>query len=259
MKITFVGHVCIDRNVVRGVTETFYGGGVIHGSVTARRLGAESTVLTKCRESDRAGFTSFAEAGVETAFIASPDTTSIRNIYPSENPDERHSCIISRAEPFTEDDISAVEAHIVHLNPLWFGEFPVELLPALKCRAGMLVYEDLASKREILSLFDVFKVDSKEAQILTGLDDVRQATRAVHDLGPAIVLLTHAGGVCVFDGEEFHESPFAGFTLEGRTGRGDTCTGAFLSAMKRMDLGSATALAAEVTSRKMQYRGPYRG
>jgi sugar/nucleoside kinase (ribokinase family) len=276
MKITFVGHVCIDRNVVRGVAETFYGGGVIHGSVTARRLGADSTVLTKCRESDRAGFTSFAEAGVETAFIASPETTSIRNTYPSENPDERNSSVISRAEPFTENDIAGVEADIVHLNPLWFGEFPVELLPVLKRRAGMLgsdaqgflrhvddggamVYRDLARKREILSLIDIFKVDSKEARILTGLEDVRQAARAVHDLGPGIVLLTHAGGVCAFDGTEFHESPFSGFTLEGRTGRGDTCTGAFLSAMTRMNLSRATALAADVTSRKMQYRGPYRG
>ena len=276
MTITFVGHVCIDRNVVRGVTETFHGGGVVHGSVTARRLGVRSRVLTKCHESDRAGFTSFGEAGVEAEFIASPATTSIRNTYPSDNPDERHSCVVSRADPFTERDISGIEADIVHLNPLWFGEFPVELLPMLKRRAGLLasdaqgflrhvddggemVYRDLEKKREVLPLFDVFKVDAREAQILTGVEDARQAARAVHELGPGIVLLTHAGGVCVFDGQRLHESPFTGFTLEGRTGRGDTCTGAFLSAMGRMDLHDAAALAAEVTSRKMQYRGPYRG
>ena len=276
MKIVFVGHVCIDRNVVRGVTETFYGGGVIHGSITAKRLGADSRVLTKCRESDRPGFTSFGEAGVEVDFLPSPDTTSIRNVYPSENPDERHSSVISRAEPFGAEDISGIDADVVHLNPLWFGEFPVEILPLVKRRAAVLAgdaqgflrhvgdtgdmtHRDLAAKREILSLFDVFKVDSREAQILTGLTDVREAAAAVHDLGPGIVLLTHAGGVCVFDGTEHHESPFTGFTLEGRTGRGDTCTGAFLSAMRRMDLRSAAALAADVTSRKMQYRGPYRG
>jgi sugar/nucleoside kinase (ribokinase family) len=102
-------------------------------------------------------------------------------------------------------------------------------------------------------------VDSKEALILTGLDDVRKAARGVRELGPRIVILTHRGGVCVFDGEEYYESPFTGFSIEGRTGRGDTCTAAFLAAMQRMSLREATALAAEVTSRKMQYRGPYRG
>ncbi len=40
MKITFIGHVCVDKNLIRGELETFYGGGVIHGAVTARRLGA---------------------------------------------------------------------------------------------------------------------------------------------------------------------------------------------------------------------------
>ncbi len=276
MKITFVGHVCIDKNVIRGVTETFHGGGVIHGAVTAKRLDAQPFVLTKCAETDRENFTSFREAGIEPAFLPSPSSTSIRNVYPSDNPDDRQSFLISRADPFSESDLAAIEADVVHLNPLWFGEFPLNLLPQLKQRAevlagdaqgflrhasddGKMTYRDLAGQADVLSLFDVFKVDLKEAQILTGLDDVRESARAVHDLGPEMVILTHRDGVCVFDGKEYYESPFTGFTLEGRTGRGDTCTSAFLVSMHRMGLKEATALAAEVTSRKMQYRGPYRG
>lgn len=276
MNITFVGHVCVDKNVIRGATETFYGGGVIHGSVTAKRLGARPTVLTKCAREDRANFTSFREADIDVRFLPSPSSTSIRNVYPGENPDERQSFLISRAEPFSAEDLEAVEAGVVHLNPLWFGEFPLGLLPQLKRRAGLLAgdaqgflrhagddgvmdYRDLDGKRDVLSVFDVFKVDSKEARILTGRDDVRDAARGVRDLGPKIVILTHRGGVCVFDGEEYCESPFTSFSLEGRTGRGDTCTAAFLVAMRRMSLREATALAADVTSRKMQYRGPFRG
>jgi sugar/nucleoside kinase (ribokinase family) len=74
-----------------------------------------------------------------------------------------------------------------------------------------------------------------------------------------MVVLTHRGGVCVYDGREFYESPFTSFTVEGRTGRGDTCTAAFLVGMQRMGLREAAALAADVTSRKMQYRGAFRG
>ncbi len=276
MKITFVGHVCVDVNKIRGTSEIFYGGGVIHGAVTSARLGAQASVVTKCAEKDRASFTSLRSPGIEVHFLPSKSSTSICNVYPSENPDERQSYLISRAEPFSASDLSSIEADIVHLNPLWFGEFPVGLIPQLKRRVpalsgdaqgflrhagedGKMTYEDLAGKRDVLSLFDIFKVDSGEARILTGEEDIGQAARAVRELGPGIVILTHRGGVCVFDGREYFESPFTGFTLEGRTGRGDTCTAAFLVSMREMSLREATARAAVVTSQKMQYRGPYRG
>lgn len=275
MKIAFIGHVCVDKNLIRGELETFYGGGVIHGAVTARRLGADVSVLTKCAESDREHFTSFRDAGVDAVFLPSRSSTSIRNEYPTENPDDRRSFLISSADPFSASDIASLRADVAHLNPLWLGEFPFDLLPQLKRSAavlgadaqgflrhaegdGSMVYRDLAEKLSVLPLLDVFKVDTKEALILTGLEEVRPAARAVHDLGPRIVVLTHRGGVCVYDGREFYESPFTGFTVEGRTGRGDTCTAAFLVGMQ-MGLSEATALAAEVTSKKMQYRGAYRG
>ena len=91
MKIVFVGHVCVDKNVVRGETETLYGGGVVHGAITAQRLGAEATVVTKCADSDRPNFNSMSEAGARVIFVPSPASTSIRNVYPSDNPDERQS------------------------------------------------------------------------------------------------------------------------------------------------------------------------
>ena len=280
MKIVLVGHVCVDKNVVRGETETIGGGGVFHGSITAQRLGAQTTVVTKCAESDRPSFHLMSEAGVRVIFLPTSTSTSIRNVYPSENPDERQSLLISRAAPFSEGDLDgivALKADVVHVNPLWLGEFPAPLLAALRPSVAMLcadaqgflrvaepdgrlVHRDLAQKREVLSLFDLFKVDAKEALVLTGEENPQRAARAVHALGPKMVLLTHRDGVCVFDGVTLHESAFSGFTLEGRTGRGDTCTASFLVARGRgRELPEATAFAAEITSRKMQYRGPYRG
>ena len=280
MDILFVGHVCVDKNVIRGETETLYGGGVVHGAITARRLGLAAAVVTKCAEADRSGFRHLDEAGVTTLFLPSPASTSIRNVYPSANPDERQSLLISRAEPFREGDlerIAAVGADVVHLNPLWFGEFPVALVPALRRLApflaadaqgflrvgeadGRMVHRDLADKESVLPLLDLFKVDTKEAHLLTGEEDPERAVRAVHAFGPRLVLLTHQGGVCVYDGRSLSAAAFTGWTLEGRTGRGDTCTASFLAGRHRgMSLGEATAFAAAVTSAKMQYRGPYRG
>ena len=280
MKIVLVGHVCVDKNVVRGETETIGGGGVFHGGITAQRLGAEAIVVTKCAESDRPSFRLMGEAGVRVIFISTPTSTSIRNVYPSENPDERQSLLISRAAPFGKEDLDQIvaqKADVVHVNPLWMGEFPPALLAVLRPSVAMLcadaqgflrvaepdgrlAHRDLAQKREVLSLLDLFKVDANEALVLTGEEDPQRAAKAVHALGPKMVLLTHRDGVCVYDGGTVHEGVFSGFTLEGRTGRGDTCTASFLVARGRgMALAEAAAFAAEVTSRKMQYRGPYRG
>ena len=280
MDILFIGHVCVDKNVVGGETETFYGGGVVHGAITAQRLGVPAAVITRCADADRAGFRHLEDAGVLTVFLPSPTSTSIQNVYPSANPDERRSLLISRAEPFAEKDldrIAAVAADIVHLNPLWFGEFPVALVPALRRHApflaadaqgflrvaepdGRMVYRDFEAKLAVLPLLDLFKVDSKEALLLTGEEDPERAVRAVKALGPRLVLLTHQDGVCVFDGQTLSTGAFTGWTLAGRTGRGDTCTASFLAGRRRgMSLPEATAYAAAVTSAKMQYRGPYRG
>lgn len=280
MKIAFVGHVCVDKNVVRGKTEILYGGGVMHGGITAQRLGMESIVVTKCADADRAGFGGLAEAGVQVNWLPSPTSTSIQNVYPTENPDDRESRLISRASPFTAhevDQIAALRADVVHVNPLWFGEFPPALLAALRPKVqflaadaqgflrvatpdGRMAHEDLSDKQKVLAQLDLLKVDAKEALVLTGINDPRDAARAVKALGPRLVLLTHRDGLCVCSGEGIYEAAFRGFTLEGRTGRGDTCTASFLAARGRgMSLPQAADFAADITSRKMQYPGPFRG
>jgi sugar/nucleoside kinase (ribokinase family) len=123
-----------------------------------------------------------------------------------------------------------------------------------------MTHRDLEGKGETLALLDLFKVDSREAVLLTGEQNPAQAARAVHALGPKLVLLTHRDGVCACDGKAVYESAFSGFRLEGRTGRGDTCTASFLVGRGRgLSLAEAVAFAAEITSRKMRYRGPFRG
>ncbi len=232
------------------------------------------------RRGHRPGFGHLSKAGVECVFLPSPTSTSIRNVYPSENPDDRQSALISRAAPFTEEDLDCIagfRADVVHVNPLWFGEFPPALLTLLRPRAtflaadaqgflrvaepdGQMLHRDFAEKHTLLPLLDLFKVDSKEALLLTGEEDPKRAAQAVHALGPKLVLLTHQGGVCVFDGRETSSAAFGSYALEGRTGRGDTCTASFLAARGRgLDLPQSTTSAADITTRKMQYRGAFRG
>ena len=276
MRIAFFGHVSIDVDVTGGETHTHSGGGVLHGCITAQRLGAPAVLVTKCRPEDRASFTAPAEAGVEVRFLASATTTSIRNVHPADDPDLRESQLLASADPFVAADLDGVECGALHVNPLWRGEFPDELLVAARDRTpllsadaqgfqravgddGQMTIGDWTEKRRYLPLLDLFKADGKEARALTGADDPRDAADELFGWGPRTVLVTHAGGLVVRDADGRHEAAFSPYTLEGRTGRGDTTTAAYLVARFQHDAAEAARFAAQIASRKMQYRGPYRG
>jgi sugar/nucleoside kinase (ribokinase family) len=276
IRIGFVGHLSVDHNVVQGTCSVLYGGGVLHGSITAKRLGADSRLYTKCSAEDRPHFSDLDEAGVAVTVMSSPTSTSIRNEY-GDDPDDRSSTLRSQAAPFAAADLeSIVHCDVLVINPLWFGEFPCELIDVAKARAGALAgdaqgflrqpgpngelsHRDWHDKRQYLPAFDFFKVDSGEARMLTGETEPARAARAVHALGARVVVLTHRAGLCVFDGSTLHESRFDAYSLTGRTGRGDTCMAAFLVAQADVGTAQAVVLAAEVASRKMQYPGPFRG
>jgi sugar/nucleoside kinase (ribokinase family) len=123
-----------------------------------------------------------------------------------------------------------------------------------------MVHCDFADKQAILSRLDLFKVDSKEALLLTGEANPERAARVVHALGAKLVLLTHQAGVCDCDGRETYSAAFGNYPLEGRAGGGDTCTASLLVARGRnLNFQQAATFAADITTRKMQYRGPFRG
>jgi len=68
----------------------------------------------------------------------------------------------------------------------------------------------------------------------------------------------HRDGVLVrADGREY-EAPFRPVEMRGRSGRGDTCIGSYLSRRLDHDAPAATLWAAAVTSLKLEAEGPVR-
>lgn len=278
MHIYFIGDISRDFNVIRGEVREEPGGGVFHNSMTAAAIGQEVTAVTTCAEEDRHLTMPMSENGVRVLFCPSGrSTTTIENVYPDENPESRRSRLIQGASPFQVSDFDKISGGIVHVNPLWYPLFSTQILKTLRQRADMLCADAQGFLRNIssdgkmflkvpddvetgLSMLDVLKVDIKEAGALSGITEIHDAASAVRDMGPRIVLLTHSDGVCVVDKTGMYEAPFGTYPMEGRTGRGDTCSAAFLCGMAcGLTVADATAFAGRITSRKLQYPGPYRG
>jgi len=276
-KLTFIGHVSKDINRTPTETVVVPGGGVFYGSIAAQRLNVPSVVVTKISSKDASLFKPIEEVGARLVILPSSETTTIENIYPSSNPDERKSRILHRADPFDLDDLERVKTKFVVVSALWHGEFPEKLLEHLRTQVetmavdaqgflrnvledGTMSYSDWEFKHVYLPIIDIFKVDSNEAFVMTKERLLEKACKRISNYGPKIVLATHKDGVIAYDGKNFYEAGFSEYKMLGRTGRGDTCLAAFLAALiDGKNVRQAVELAAKVTTAKMQYAGPYRG
>jgi sugar/nucleoside kinase (ribokinase family) len=271
----FVGHVSKDINVIRGKREIVPGGGVYYGSFAARSLSEDVNVLTKLNLADKEIFKDMEDYGINVVWISSKNTTSIENVYPTDNPDERISRMVSRADPFTKEDLKNVSG-TVHITPLWHGEFPEDLIEYVREKAtllsgdaqgflrnvdedGKMYYEDW-KRKDLLGLFDVFKLDVKEARVLTGKDDVKESLNYIADFGVKEIVLTSGKGVYIYKNGRVAFSPFGNWTMEGRTGRGDTAIAAYLSLRGKLEnLELLVSEVARITTLKMKKKGPYKG
>ena len=121
---------------------------------------------------------------------------------------------------------------------------------------GKLLSRVWPDKREGLACVRYLKVDSAEAEVLTGLTDRRAAARTLAGWGPREIVLTHAGGVLVRAEGKYDEAPFSPSGLNGRTGRGDTCFAPYLGQRLSADPATACRFAAAATSLKMERPGP---
>eukprot|EP00823_Brevimastigomonas_motovehiculus_P001159 TRINITY_DN11689_c0_g1_i1.p1 TRINITY_DN11689_c0_g1~~TRINITY_DN11689_c0_g1_i1.p1 ORF type:complete len:344 (+),score=53.88 TRINITY_DN11689_c0_g1_i1:54-1085(+) len=202
---------------------------------------------------------------------------------------------------------------VVIVNPLWLGVFPSSLLPLLRkltcCRVlavdaqgflrqvdkitGAMHYPQCTKSPQYLDQFDFLrhidflKIDSNEANVLTGTYnlDIAMGILLSHVKRPRddepqyeaslnSIVGTESRGVLYGDSNgRFRYVKFGRYANEGRTGRGDTVTAAFLvslgcdfirrfpnfSQMPHPTVEAALRNAASITTQKMQYAGAFRG
>jgi sugar/nucleoside kinase (ribokinase family) len=272
--VAFVGHFARDRLIYRGTTEVASGGGVYYGSMAIRRLGLRVAVITKLHRDDFDRLEELRGEGIEVRASPAAETTGIENIYPTEDMDRRICRPLGFAGPFSLDEIPEIDTRVTIITPLMAGEISGDVVRAMVARGPVgidvqgfvrvregdgLATRDWPGKRADLAGVTFLKVDDAEAEVLTGETDRRRGAAALAGLGPREVVMTHAGGVLVYDGRTYSEAPFVPRSVIGRTGRGDTCFSTYVAGRLSLPPEHACRLAAAVTSLKMERPGPYRG
>jgi sugar/nucleoside kinase (ribokinase family) len=249
------------------------GGAVNYAAHAAARLGIKTAVVTRLAKEDSRVVEKFEQEGIDCFPVYTPFSTLMKLEYPTTNPDIRSLSVAATAGSITVGQVENLQAKAAVIGSSLRGEVGLDVIQMLKDK-GILVaadmqgfvrvlrgeelgYEPWDDMQATLALVDIVKSDAVEAEFLTSETDIHQAAQFYAAIGPKEIVLTHKDGVLVYADGKFTEVGFFPERMNGRSGRGDTCIGAYVAMRLSRQPRQASIWAAAVTSLKMEDLGPF--
>lgn len=269
----FIGNYTKDTIVTPTGTRYVDGGAMNYAGHAAARLGKRVAVATRLAREDAHVIRKLEEGQVDCFVTYTPSSTLMKLEYPTTNPDIRTLTVTGTAGSITADEVKDIPAHAVVIGSSLRGEVGMDVIRALRqpgrmlagdlqgfvrvLRQQSLVYEPWEEMADTLALLDVVKSDAVEAEFLTGQADIFKAAKIFAQMGPREIVLTHKDGVLIYADGASYELGFYPGRMEGRSGRGDTCVGTYVTMRQTLEPREAGIWAAAVTSLKMETLGPF--
>lgn len=249
------------------------GGACNYAAHAGARLGLDVAVVTHLAREDERVVDRLHQAGVSTFVRYTPHSTQIRLEYPTQNVDIRTLYVASTAGVIQEEELEQLNTRAAIIGTSFRGEIDLDVIQKLHdkgvllaadvqgfvrvLRDETLVYEPWNEMPTVLSYLDILKSDAVEAEFLTGESDIHKAAIFYSSLGPREIVLTHKDGVLFYAGGQFYEIGFYPDKMDGRSGRGDTCIGAYIAMRLSKPPFEAGIWAAALTSLKLETPGPF--
>jgi len=276
--LVFIGHVTIDEiEAKEGSAQGVPGGAPYFGAFAACWSEKRIAVVTRMAEEDAYMLEPLKAAGIDVYLQPAPSTTHMRVVHPTGKVDERLMFQTQNAGFFANADMPPIESRLIHLGALTDREFTIGFMRHLKERGfrlsldmqnfvrqvdtktGAIQFRDVPRKREIVGLADNVKLDVIEAEVLTGTQNMEEAARLVEEWGALETILTCSDGAFVRCKGKTYFERFSNRSSQGRTGRGDTTTGAYLARRADHTVQESLRFAVALASIKMETPGPFRG
>ncbi len=249
------------------------GGAVNYAAHAAARLGRKVAVVTRLAREDQRVVERLNASGIDCFPTFTPHSTCMKLEYPTTDPDIRTLSVAETAGPVSPAEVDQLEMKAAVIGTSLRGEVGLDVIQALRLkpillaadvqgfvrvlREGTLKAEPWAEMQETLKHIDILKSDAVEAEFLTGEADICKAAQAFTRMGPKEIVLTHKDGLLIHAGNKFTELRFYSRQMNGRSGRGDTCIGAYVAMRLSKPPAEAGVWAAAVTSIKMETLGPF--
>lgn len=276
--VCVIGHITRDRVRIRDREKELPGGVAYYSSLALKSLGLNVCVITKCAEKDTVLLNDLAARNVVVFRGSSGETTTFENIYRGDL-SSREQTVGHLAEPFGPRDIpyNNISTHMFHVGPLTENDLSPEILRGLSERSrvsldvqgfvrrvekGRIKHADWKEKDEGLSHVQILKANEREAKILSGEEDIRQAAINLSRYGVDEIIVTLGSkGSLIYSRGKFYPIPsFVPKRTIDVTGCGDTYMAGYL--FKRLRTGEiedAGRFAAAIASLKLERYGAFEG
>ena len=272
--VIFCGNYTKDTIITPDGTSYIDGGGMNYAAFASKRLGANPAVITRLNKEDDRVVKAFQTTGIDCFPEYTPSSTLMTLEYKTHDVDKRNLYVKGIAGTITPRQLDDLKARVIVTNSSLRGEIEPEFFIEMRKRPGVmlsadvqgfirvlrgesLVYEPWDEMPLVLKHLDILKSDAVEAEYLTGEKDIEKAARFYASLGPKEILLTHSGGVLVHADGKFHHYDFHSESQAGRSGRGDTCVGTYVTKRLTLPPYEAGKWAAAVTGMKVEQPGPF--
>jgi sugar/nucleoside kinase (ribokinase family) len=256
--VAVVGHFSLDSIKLPSSPRPYsvLGGAVAFVSLVAKHLGAEAAVVSRVGADFHSSYMQqLLEAKVDVSGVIkghtfSERTTSFELTY-SDDLSSRALRLKQQGLPIQPSDLPKnLSAKAIHIAPI-AAEISFNVVKRLRGCCETLSIDPQGMTRQfsldgaisccsqidkrILPIIDVYKSSLDEIQVLTGRKRVQAALKAVHALGPKIVIITLGaqGSVLSVDGEARDVPACKPRYVLDPTGAGDVFIGAFLAEWTR--------------------------
>lgn len=275
--ICCIGHITLDKIITPALEAYMPGGTAFYFAHALSRLDHSGfKLVTSVGPDEMKSVDDIRALGIDVDVIPSRRSVFFENKYGS-NLNERTQRVLAKADPFTVDNLSNVEARIYHLGTLLADDFSLEAIKMLSQKGivsvdaqgylrevrGEQVYAiDWENKTEALRYIDILKANEKEMETLTGTANPHTAARILAGWGCREVLLTLGDhGSLIYAGGEYYEIPAYPTTrIVDATGCGDTYMAGYLYSRSRgAGYLEAGKFAAAMCTLKLAHTGPFNG
>lgn len=269
-----VGNYTKDTIITPDGTRYVDGGGMNYAAHVASGLGRKTAIVTRLAKDDEHVVTNIRADGIDCYPFYSPSSTLMTLEYKTHDVDKRSLYVKATGGTIAPQHMDGLESRAIIVSPSIRGEVELEFFKAMRQRSDTLisadvqgfvrvlrgetlVYEPWPEMEEVLRRTDILKTDAVEAAFLTGETDIEKAASFLARAGAREVLLSHSEGILVHAEGKFHHYRFHAQSMEGRSGRGDTCVGSYVSMRLELPPREAGKWSAAATSLKVERLGVF--
>lgn len=274
-EICCIGHITLDKIITPRFEAHMPGGTAYYFAKALKNLPDRRFKLVTSLGATEMGVVDELRAdGLDVTVIPSRRSVYFENKY-GEDMNDRTQRVLTKADPFTVENLRGVTARVFHLGTLLADDFDLDIVKDLSSRGivsvdvqGYLrkvegenvVAVDYTQKREAMPYIDILKCNEKEMEVVTGESDPRKAALILSDWGCREVLLTLGDkGSLIYTGGEFYEIPaIPAREVVDATGCGDTYMAGYLYMRARgASYQEAGTFAAAMCTIKIEGKGPF--